>query len=273
MPKTASPTPDDNKKNKYSVPAVEKALDVLEHLSDRAVPLTQSQIARALGRQPGEIFRMLTCLESRGYLRRDPVNGGYILTLKLFELSRAHSPHDKLLQTAQPLMRELADTIGESCHLCVLHRGQVMVLAQEQSPQPFRLSVEAGSLHSPVLTTSGRVLLAHLPAAERDTLLNQRADFVSMPSAGRRQFLAQLEVIRDRGYEYADGEKFVGGLDLGVPVGTPHSQTQAALTVATLKRRDGPDLLEALPRLTRCAQDIAHQAGLLMHATAGELSA
>jgi len=262
MPKTDSATDGNNKKAKYSVPAVEKALDVLEHLSDRAVPLTQSQIARALGRQPGEIFRMLACLESRGYLQRDPASGGYSLTLKLFELSRTHSPHERLLRTALPLMRELSDSIGESCHLCVLHRGQVMVLAQEQSPQPFRLSVETGSLHSPVLTVSGRVLLAHLDAAERDAVLSQRAEFVGLSSAGRRAFLERLDAIRDRAYEYADGEKFVGGLDLGVPVGTPRSLTHAALTVATLKRTDGPDLLQALPRLARCAQDIARQAGL-----------
>jgi uncharacterized membrane protein len=72
----------------YAVPALEKGLDIVEYLADQAVPMTQSQLARALNRQPGELFRMLACLEGRGYVRRDPTNGGYALTLAV--PARAH---------------------------------------------------------------------------------------------------------------------------------------------------------------------------------------
>ena len=41
----------EERRTKYSVPALEKALDVLEYLADQAVPLTQAQLARALKRQ------------------------------------------------------------------------------------------------------------------------------------------------------------------------------------------------------------------------------
>ena len=60
----------------YWVPAIEKALDILEYLADQGVARTRTQIARALGRGPSELFRMLTCLENRGYLYRDPASGG-----------------------------------------------------------------------------------------------------------------------------------------------------------------------------------------------------
>ncbi|EQD78005.1 transcriptional regulator, IclR family protein, partial [mine drainage metagenome] len=161
----------EERRTKYSVPALEKGLDVLEYLSDQAVPLTQAELARALNRQAGEIFRMLACLESRGYLRREPTTGAYSLTLKLFELSRTHSPYEVLLKAAQPLMRGLAEDLRESCHLSVLHRERVLVLAQEESPKPFRLSVEVGSQHSPLHTTSGRVLLANMTPADCEDLL------------------------------------------------------------------------------------------------------
>ena len=99
--RTDSPSlkPDAEARPKYAVPAVEKALDVLELLSEQAVPMTQAQLCRALGREPGELFRMLSALEARGYLRRED-SGGYVLTLKLFELSRTHSPHEQLLRAA-----------------------------------------------------------------------------------------------------------------------------------------------------------------------------
>jgi len=253
--------PEDERRPKYSVPAVEKALDVLEHLSEQAVPLTQAQLARALGREPSELFRMLSCLESRGYLRREP-SGGYVLTLKLFELSRTHSPHEQLLHAAAPLMRDLVERVRESCHLCVLHRDQVLVLTQVDSPTPIRLSVEAGSLHSPVNTVSGQVLLAHLPPAERDDLLSRQGDFLRLSVSEREAFIERLARVREEGWAYAEGARFVGGLDLGVLVGSDRSRTRAVLTVAALKTPTGPDLFTLLPRLRQCAGDIARIAGI-----------
>ena len=252
----------EERRSKYSVPALEKALDVLEYLSEQAVPMTQAQLARALNRQAGEIFRMLACLESRGYLRREPTTGAYSLTLKLFELSRTHSPYEELLNVAQPLMRGLAEGLRESCHLSVLHRDRVLVLAQEESPKPFRLSVEVGSLHSPLHTTSGRVLLAHMEEGERDQMLERQAEWRREKPVARTAFLKQLASVRARGYEKAEGERFVGGLDIGVPVGSAESSIRAALTIATLKEKGGPSLESMLPALRDCAEAMAIQAGL-----------
>lgn len=252
---------DSTPRSKYSVPALEKALDVLEYLAEQAVPLTQAQLARALGREPGELFRMLNCLEARGYLRRDDA-GGYQLTLKLFELSRTHSPHEQLIEVAAPLMRDLVDRIRQSCHLSVLHRGQVLVLAQVESPQPVRLSVQVGSLHSPVNTVSGALLLARLGVTERTELLAHHADYLRMSAGERLQFNERLAQVRADGWAYAEGARFVGGLDIGVPIGHEGNLTRAALTVAALKSQDGPDLFEVLPRLQQCATDIARLCGL-----------
>jgi DNA-binding IclR family transcriptional regulator len=203
-------------------------------------------------------------------LRREPATGGYSLTLKLFELSRTHSPYEVLLKVAQPLMRSLAEQVRESCHLCVLHHDRVLVLAQEESPKPFRLSVEIGSMHSPLHTTSGRVLLATMHEHERDEVLGRDEEWVREKPPGRANFLKRLAAIRTRGYERAEGERFVGGLDIGVPVGTPDSSIKAALTIATLKERSGPSLDAMLPGLRHCAQAIAAQAGLKREVTGND---
>ncbi|WP_222184751.1 IclR family transcriptional regulator [Geminicoccus harenae] len=252
----------EERRAKYSVPAVEKALDVLEYLAELAVPATQAQLARALGRQPGEIFRLLTCLELRGYLRRDPASGAYALTLKLFELSRTHSPYQRLVEAARPWMRRLAETVRETCHLSVLHQDQVLVLAQEESPRPLRLSVEVGSRHSPLRTASGRIMLAHLPERERTALLDRLPEWREQDAAARDGFIDRLAALRERGHERAEGERFAGILDLGVPVGGPMASIKAALIIATLRQGDGPDLDAMLPTLQATARAIATEAGL-----------
>lgn len=253
--------PDNQPRSKYAVPALEKALDVLEYLSEQAVPMTQSQLARALGREPGELFRLLTCLEARGYLRRNQA-GGYQLTLRLFELSRTHSPHEQLIEVATPLMRDMVDRVRQSCHLSVLHRDQVLVLAQIESPQPVRLSVQVGSLHSPVTTVSGQLLLAKLAPTERAKLLARQPDYLRLSASEREAFDACIAKVAANGWAFAEGARFIGGIDLGVQVGPVGARTAAVLTIASVKETGGPDLFEQLPRLQQCAADIARGCGL-----------
>jgi len=136
MNKKPSPT--------YFVPALEKGLDTLEALAVAKVPQSLTDLARTLNRTSSELFRMISVLEKRAYIARDPVSEGYHLTLKLYELAHTHSPVDQLLKAAALPMQELAETIQESCHLCVLNGPMLTVIAQAESPEPVRLSVEVG---------------------------------------------------------------------------------------------------------------------------------
>jgi DNA-binding IclR family transcriptional regulator len=224
----------------YSVPALDKALDVIELLSENAMSMSQADICRALGRNASEIFRTLSALETRGYIRRTQA-GQYRPTLKMFELSRMHSPYEELLRVALPVMRNLSEEVRETCHLTTLRDGEIVVLAQHESPKPLRLSVEVGSRHSPITTTSGRIILAAMDDAERDGFLRDYTEFSKLPQDVQDTFLTRVRSVRDRGYEVAHGERFVGGLDVGVLIGSPTSVLKAALIVATLQSAHGPD--------------------------------
>jgi DNA-binding IclR family transcriptional regulator len=150
----------------YSVPALEKGLDILEALAASPVPLSLAELARDLDRGSAEIFRMLVCLERRAYLRRDAVSGKYAPTLRLFELAHAHSPLRTLLEVAREPMREVTLRLRESCHLSVIERGQLLVIAREDSPESVRLAIEVGGRFDPRKTASGRLLRS----AEGDTM-------------------------------------------------------------------------------------------------------
>ena len=144
----------------YSVPALEKGLDILEALAASPAPLSLAELARDLDRGSAEIFRMLVCLERRAYLRRDSVSGKYAPTLRLFEIAQAHSPLKTLLEVAREPMREVAVRLGENCHLSLLERGKLLVIAREDSPESVRLLIEVGGRFDPKYTASGRLLLS-----------------------------------------------------------------------------------------------------------------
>ena len=246
----------------YRVPALERGLDVLELLADRGLPMTQAEIARALGRGPSELFRTLTALDRRGYLQRDPVSGAYGLTLRLFELGRRHRPHDGLIRAAEGPMRSLMEETGESCHLSVLHSGELVVLAQEEGPARVRVSVAVGSTIAPRQSASGRVLLAALGDAERTAALVGDADWNALDPPARAEELARLTAIRERGYEVARGETVAGVSDLSALVGSTRTSVRAALAVAALPREHDAWVKETLPALLRHAAAIGEAAGL-----------
>src|SRR5882672_9874048 len=161
----------------YAAPALEKGLDLLEALAAGPGDRSQADLARELGRSASEIFRMLNCLERRGYIVKDAASGRYRLTLRLYELAHTHTPVDQLLHAAEGPMRDLAAGIRESVHLSVLSGGKLLVLSQVESQNRTRVSVEIGGRFPVVLTASGRVLLAHLPQDDLRALLSRDDDW------------------------------------------------------------------------------------------------
>lgn len=243
----------------YTVPALEKGLDILETLASAQAPHSLTQLARRLDRTPSELFRMLAVLESRSYIVRDPLSEGYSLTLKLYELAHTHSPVDHLLKAALIPMRELAAEVRESCHLCVLSGSMLLVIAQAESPEPVRLSVEVGDRVPPLLTASGRVLAAFLDPDSQQRLLNAEA---SLSKRERADLMTQLTDIRKRGHLLAASTRR-SGLDLSCIVGNPGAGVLAALGVPFLpgSANDGRES-KLIPVVQGCADRITAALGL-----------
>ncbi|MCW1950756.1 MAG: IclR family transcriptional regulator [Octadecabacter sp.] len=201
-----------NKKEKSSVPAVEKAFDVLELLASVPDGLTMNDIVAALGRPMGELYRVVLYLTERGYLSQDPVTDRYSLTLKLFELSHQHDPTERLIQAALPMLQRIAAKSNQSCHLGVHNRDSVLVLASVQSPRPAGYSVRTGALFPVAQTSSGHVILAFSSdeAQSRYIARCRKAD--------RDSIKARLKRIRLDGFEDTESTMIEGVRNLCVPV-------------------------------------------------------
>ena len=142
----------------YSAPALEKGLDILEALCQCENGLTQQEVAVRLGRNLGEIYRMLTCLVRRGYV----ANYGnlYTITSKLFQLSHYHPPTYRLLTAAIPIMEELSQEIAFPCDLRVYNSGVQIVIASIQPPNGLGFMTRVGSEIAVAPSASGLVLVA-----------------------------------------------------------------------------------------------------------------
>ncbi|MGH7610339.1 MAG: IclR family transcriptional regulator [Candidatus Dormibacteria bacterium] len=235
---------------KYYVPAIEKGLDILEALASSRVAQSLSELASSMHRTSSELFRMLNALEKRGYIERDPISGKYNLTLRLYELAHTHSPVEKLLRASAIPMRALAERLKESCHVSSLNGERLVVLAQADSPEIYRFSVEVGSSFPPIYTASGRLLLAHLQERAFQHFCETSAEYSKLDLAARKRLLARLHEVRRNGFSIAHNEPVIGVRSYAVLIGKPEVDIVAALAVASMeirgKKHNPEEIVEGL---------------------------
>jgi DNA-binding IclR family transcriptional regulator len=256
-------TPSQKSRPDYSVPALDKGLDVLEALAAAGSPLSLSDIARSIGQTPSAVFRLLNRLEHRLYVTRDPVSGHYSLSLKLLELSHSYPPVEHLTRVSGRFMRELAESARESVHLSVLDHGQLVVLMDVASPLRVRFAHQVGSQFSPVTTNSGRLLLAYLNPEGLEDYLARDEGYIKLSKAKREAFHKELKNIRRNRYAVSFSEERVGMRDIAVLVGNPAVGSTAALAVACLGSvKDKSGVNRIVNALQDCASRITATMGL-----------
>jgi len=247
----------------YSVPALDKGLDVLEALAASSAPLSLTELAGTVEQTPSAVFRLLSRLEGRSYVIRDPASGRYSLSLKLFELAHSHSPVERVITISGKLMRELAESVRESVHLSVLSHGRLVVLLDMGSPLRVRFAHEIGAQFPPVLTNSGRLLLAYLSAEVLQDHLLTDSDYAQFSRTEREAFHEELKKIRRNRYAVSSSEERAGMKDLAVLVGNPAIGATAALAIACLSGgKNSADINRLLDALQECAAKITNGMGV-----------
>jgi DNA-binding IclR family transcriptional regulator len=248
--------------DRYRAPALDKGLDILELLSGVDAGLTQAEIAKRLGRSPNEFYRMLDRLVRRGYVTR--LDGDrYSLTLKLFGLAQLHAPVRRLVSFATPLMRDLAEITLQANQLVVFDRGAAVVIAQQEAPGYWGISIRVGSHISLFDTGSGHVLLAFRSGDEREIMIRENARGSEIPALGP-EFTARLDQVRDRGYEMMASLQTAGVYNLSAPVLGPDGRAIAALTVpyiTLVNTPRAPDITRTVDLMLATAEKLSRLAG------------
>jgi DNA-binding IclR family transcriptional regulator len=217
---------------KYRAPALEKGLDILQLLAGEREPLTLSTICQRLGRSQGEIFRMVQVLQTRGFVDQDPKSDGYYLTDLLFSMAMRQPATQGLVEIAIPVMRGLAADIGQSCHLALHSRGEIVVVARMESMEQIGFSVRVGYRRSINLAVSGLTLLAFQPEDVRARWLEL---IEPKPTAAElKKFVATADEVRKRGFGRAASSFVDGVTDISAPV-IRGDRAAAALTVPYIK--------------------------------------
>jgi DNA-binding IclR family transcriptional regulator len=221
--------------NNYSAPALDKGLDILEALCQCENGLTQQELAARLGRNLGEIYRMLNCLVQRNYVAN--YGNVYTITAKLFQLSHFHPPTYRLLTEAIPIMEELSRDVSFPCDLRVYNNGVQTVMASIQPPNGLGFMTRVGSEIAVAPSASGLVLVAF-----QDPVIMKLRIRESLPKATEAEinnFQRVLKEVALRGFASIQSNQYAGLHAISFPILDINGFAVAAMTVPMLARIDG----------------------------------
>jgi DNA-binding IclR family transcriptional regulator len=241
------------------VPALERALNVLEVLAQSRKGYSVSELSRRLTLPKSSVHLILRTFERRGYLQKHPVSGRYRFGLKLIGLSRAAIDGMELRDEARPALSALAGATALTVHLGVLERSEIVIIERIESTSPVRVVSWVGRRLNVNSTAVGKALLAFLPddrfeAQVRPDQLSRHNDrtIATMPELKR-----ELAEVRRRGYALCDEEDEVGVRCVGAPVLDAEGQAVAAISVAGTLTQVPTDRIPALAdAVKRCAREI-----------------
>jgi DNA-binding IclR family transcriptional regulator len=248
---------------RYSAPALEKGLDIIELLASHPEGLSLADLGKTLGRTTAEIFRMVVTLETRGYLLA--IGDRYVLSLLLFQLAHRHQPVRSLVTTALPLMTQLANDVKQSFHLCVYQDGRVLIVAGVESPERWGFSLKVGTLIGMTDTASGQVLMAFQEELERKRMLKLHVPVDGELPVDAKQLAADLTRIKERGHARMPSRQVKGVKNLAYPVFGRNGHAIASLTTPFIERIDQapvPAMNEVGERMKTAAQTLTELMGL-----------
>ncbi|GAB2892118.1 IclR family transcriptional regulator [Paralcaligenes sp. KSB-10] len=231
---------------RYTAPALEKGLDILEALSESTEGYTLNELCQALGRNVNEIFRMAVTLQRRGYIQADQ-NDRYTLTLKMFRLAHRQQPIKALVGAALPLLHELAERTRQSCHLSIYQNGRVVVIAQVDSPERWSFGLKVGVVMGLTDTSSGHVLLAYQDEIERTRMLSSHIKVEGELDMDPGQLFSLLKEVRADGYASMPSIQTQGVTNIAFPIRGIGSRVVAAINIPHIARIDGtprPDIAQ-----------------------------
>ncbi|KRB49671.1 IclR family transcriptional regulator [Phenylobacterium sp. Root700] len=236
-----------------------RGLEVIRAFRSDRPAMTLSEVADAVGITRAAARRLLLTLVEEGYACLE--GGRFQLTPRVLDLGYSYLAGLGPWSGAQAILTEVTHKLGESCSLSVLEGDEVVYVARVTASRMMTLNLRVGSRLPAFHTSTGRVMLAYLPASDAEALFRGRTFERLTPHTvtsheGLRDILRQT---RRQGWCLCDQELEVGLISLAVPIHDRTGAVVAALNLsAEASRMTVKTLVEsALPVLQRAAETLS----------------
>jgi DNA-binding IclR family transcriptional regulator len=241
--------------------AVLRAVELLKAFPPDRPERNLTELALAVGLNRTTAYRLLTALQSEGLIERDGPT--YRLGPELLALGARAAGSSQLRAAARLELASLAEETGETVTIEILVGRDVLIVDEASGRHLVGAVPSLGTRWPAHATSTGKLLLAHLPDDLLDRFLAEPLERLTPrtivdPAALRRE----LGRIRDRGHAVTWEEVELGFVAVGVGIRGAAGAVVAALSAGGPRARFPADRVSELAEtLTAAAERISGRLG------------
>lgn len=248
----------------YFLESVDRVMKVLDAFTVETPELRLTDLSERLGIPKPQVLRIVSTLETGGYLVRDAETKRYRLGIQIFHLGMVVRQGLDLRRAAQPHLQELAAETHETVGVFVADLHGPICIDVIESPKGLRVFAQPGRRMPWNAGTSAKVILAHLPPDQREVIL-ARADFkrytartITDPDR-LREVLAE---IRRNGYHVGVRDLDEDALGVAAPIFDHDAHVAGAISVsAPVSRASEEEVGRFIDLVCAAAGEISRQLG------------
>jgi DNA-binding IclR family transcriptional regulator len=230
---------------------VDRVLHVLACVAKAGRPIGAKQIAAQVAMPLSTVYRHLAALKKWGLLQEHMDTGMFEPGATGVQLAWGFDQNSNLVSQSRDEISALVERTGESVGLLVYINGQMVCISMQESNQPLRCSFTKGRAHSLMHGASAKSLLAFLPRALQQRLIDEH--FHDAPDSAAA-IQAQLIDIRKQRYATSESEVDLGVWGVSAPLISDNERLEGTITLMAPALRVGRREAELI-RLTREAAD------------------
>lgn len=204
-----------SKQQKYTVPSLERALNVLDVLAIHNEPIRFEDILKKTDIPRSTAFRVLMTLEEKGYIEKIEQNQNqkWRLGKRILKIGIDYVTNLDLRLEARHTMQWLADTTDELVQLGILFKGHVMYIDQIKRVKPITMYSEPGTLLPINISASGMVLASNLSEQQLQQIMKDYNFNKNTKNtiSDKEEYIQLLKQVRKQNYA-VDDEMYASGI-------------------------------------------------------------
>ncbi|AKL94153.1 transcriptional regulator KdgR [Clostridium aceticum] len=219
---------------KETVQSVDRALSILEVLSDYEEGVGITEISSKIDLHKSTVHRLLVTLIYKGYVEQNPNTNKYRLTLKLLELGNKLIDKMDILSVAKPYLQQLKEVTNEVVHLVVREGTEIVYIDKVESDNKIRMHSRIGTRSPMYCTSVGKAIMAYLSEEEVEGIWqdSEIKRFTQYTITDLQEMKKNLTKIRELGYALDEEENELGIRCIGSPIFAHNGEVCGAISVS-----------------------------------------
>ena len=252
--KPIEPKPDHDADGRdVGVQSVDRALSIIETLSEDDEGYRLSDLAIRTGLSTSTVHRLLATLESRRFVQFDRTESKWHVGARAFTVGATFARRRNFTAQAVPYLRKLRDLTRETANLAVVDDEFIIVLTRVESREIMRSLTKVGGRVAMVASGVGKAVLATYSDEDVGAIISHHG----MPRMTEKSIVRpsdlfrELEKVRRQGFAIDDEEACMGLRCIATVVYNDCSEPLAAISVSGMTSRLTDDRLPALGETVR----------------------